>query len=85
LLARYNLELTRGVLYWASQLRIDVTGSYKDLWKYLKLFKLMFWATREGEGYHLELDGPISPFVHATTRYGRAFAAFMPALLLCDR
>jgi predicted nuclease of restriction endonuclease-like RecB superfamily len=85
LLARYNLELTRGVLYWASQLRIDVAGSYKDLWKYLKLFKLMFWATQEAEGYHLELDGPISPFVHATTRYGRAFAAFMPALLLCER
>jgi uncharacterized protein len=85
LLARYNLELTRGVLYWATQLRIDVAGSYKDLWKYLKLFKLMFWATRQGEDYHLELDGPISPFVHATTRYGRAFAAFMPALLLCER
>ncbi len=85
LLARYNLELTRGVLYWASQLHIDVVGSYKDLWKYLKLFKLMFWATPGRQGYHLELDGPISPFVHATTRYGRAFAAFMPALLLCDR
>jgi len=85
LLARYNLELTRGVLYWASQLHIDVAGSYKDLWKYLKLFKLMFWARPEREGYHLELDGPISPFVHATTRYGRTFAAFMPALLLCER
>ncbi len=85
LLARYNLELARGVLYWASQLHIDITGNYKDLWKYLKLFKLMFWARPEREGYHLELDGPISPFVHATTRYGRAFAAFMPALLLCDR
>ena len=69
LLARYNLELTRGVLYWASQLHIDVVGGYKDLWKsrtqkgpvlkeppleaasvykdlwrYIKLFKLMFWA-----------------------------------------
>jgi uncharacterized protein len=85
LLARYNLELARGVLYWASQLHIDIAGGYKDLWKYLKLFKLMFWARPEREGYHLELDGPISPFVHATTRYGRAFAAFMPALLLCDR
>lgn len=84
LLARYNLELARGVLYWASQFHIDVTGNYKDLWKYLKLFKLMFWASPAREGYHLELDGPISPFVHATTRYGRAFAAFMPALLLCD-
>src|SRR5438876_1876480 len=85
LLARYNLELARGVLYWASHLRIEVSGNYKDLWKYLKLFKLMFWAQPREEGYCLDLDGPISPFVQATTRYGRAFAAFLPALLLCDR
>ena len=44
LLSRYNLELARGVLYWATQVQIEVHGSYKDLWKYLKLFKLMFWA-----------------------------------------
>ncbi len=85
LLARYNLELARGVLYWASQIQIEVSGRYKDLWKYLKLFKLMFEAEPKTDGYHLQLDGPISPFVKATTRYGRAFAAFMPAILLCDR
>jgi uncharacterized protein len=85
LLARYNLELARGVLYWASQLSIEVSDSYKDLWKYLKLFKLMFEAEQVSGGYRLRLDGPISPFVKATTRYGRAFAAFMPALLLCER
>jgi uncharacterized protein len=84
LLARYNLELARGVLYWASRLHLEVHGSYKDLWKYLKLFKLMFWARAlPGGGYAIDLDGPISPFVHATTRYGRQFAAFLPALLLC--
>ena len=44
LLVRYNLELARGVLYWASQVQIEVHGGYKDLWKYLKLFKLMFSA-----------------------------------------
>ncbi len=44
LIARYNLELARGVLYWASGLHLEAQGSYKDLWKYLKLFKLMFWA-----------------------------------------
>lgn len=85
LVARYNLELARAVLYWASQLQIEFDGNYKDLWKYLKLFKLMFEATPTPDGYHLMLDGPISPFVAATTRYGRAFAAFMPALLLCNR
>src|SRR5437762_10063695 len=34
LLARYNLELARGVLYWASHIRIEAASSYnKDLWK----------------------------------------------------
>jgi len=32
-LARYNLELARGVLYWASHVRIDVFDSYKEIWK----------------------------------------------------
>ena len=34
-------------------------------------------------GYEITLDGPISPFVQATTRYGRQMAKFLPALLLC--
>ncbi len=85
LIARYNLELARGVLYWASQVRIEVHSSYKDLWKYMKLFKLMFEIQSQQDGYLIDLDGPISPFVHATTRYGRQFAAFLPALLLCEQ
>src|SRR5436305_2287736 len=86
LLARYNLELARGVLYWASHIRIEAASNYKDLWKYIKFFKLMFWAEpkREG-GYRIDLDGPISPFVSSTTRYGRQMAAFLPALLLCEQ
>jgi uncharacterized protein len=85
-LARYNLELARGVLYWASHMRIDVADGYKDIWKFLKLFKLMFWAEplRSG-GYRIDLDGPISPFVKSTIRYGRQFAAFLPAVLLCEQ
>jgi hypothetical protein len=86
LIARYNLELARGVLYWSSEMRIDLRDSYKDFWRYLKLFKLMFWATlNPNGGYHVTLDGPISPFVKATTRYGRQFAAFLPALFLCEQ
>ena len=48
LIARYNLELARGVLYWASQMTIDIHDGYKEFWRYLKLFKLMFWAHPTG-------------------------------------
>lgn len=86
LLARYNLELARGALYWASHITIEVASNYKDLWKYIKLFKLMFWAEPGLDGsYRIDLDGPISPFVSSTLRYGRQLAAFLPALLLCER
>jgi predicted nuclease of restriction endonuclease-like RecB superfamily len=86
LLARYNLELARGALYWASHITIEVSSNYKDLWKFIKLFKLMFWAEPgQDGGYRIDLDGPISPFVSSTLRYGRQLAAFLPALLLCDR
>lgn len=86
LLARYNLELARGVLYWASYITIEVSDNYKDLWKFIKFFKLMFNAEAlQNGGYRIDLDGPISPFVTSTLRYGRQLAAFLPALLLCEQ
>lgn len=85
LIARYNLELSRAALYWSDGLQVTIYDTYKDFWRYLKLFKLMFWATPSAGGYQVNVDGPISPFVNATTRYGRQLAAFLPALLLCQR
>ncbi len=85
LIARYNLELARAALYYADHMRVQIYDTFKDFWRYLKLFRLMFWAVPHGEGYDVLLDGPISPFVQSTTRYGRQFAAFLPALLLCER
>lgn len=83
LIVRYNLELARGLLYWASEMRITARGGYKDLFKYIKLFKLMHTIRPLAEGYHITLDGPISPFVNATLRYGGQMARFLPALMLC--
>jgi predicted nuclease of restriction endonuclease-like RecB superfamily len=100
LVERYNLELARGLLYWASEMRIVVRDRFKDVFRYVKLFKLMHTvqpladspgsgqATVEGRpytparAYRITLDGPISPFVQATVRYGRQLAKFLPALLL---
>jgi len=94
LITRYNLELARGLLYWAREVRGVVRDGYKDVFKYLKLFKLMYSVVplhlssqaggeREGSGYHITLYGPISPFVKSTIRYGLQFAKFLPALMLC--
>ena len=95
LIARYNLELARAALYWADQMTVHISDSFKDFWKYVKLFKLMFEGTVLGpkkglpgltfQGYSVVLDGPISPFVSATTRYGRQLGAFLPALFLGNR
>ncbi|MBN1285756.1 MAG: DUF790 family protein [Anaerolineae bacterium] len=92
LIGRYNLELARAALYWCDGMQVDIYDTFKDFWRYMKLFKLMFWATpikgQEEErerGYHVALDGPISPFVKSTKRYGRQFAAFLPALFLCKQ
>lgn len=90
LIARYNLELARGLLYWAREVRLWVSDGYKDLFKYIKLFKLMYTIRPAADGdptagYHITLHGPISPFVKSTIRYGVQFARFLPALLLCRR
>jgi uncharacterized protein len=95
-IARYNLELARGLLYWAREMRLVVGDGYKDVFKFIKLFKLMYsirpvldsrclpdTGSLPG-GYHITLYGPISPFVKSTIRYGVQFAKFMPALLLCQ-
>lgn len=83
LLTRYNLELARGLLYWASEMEIFARGGYKDLFKYLKLFKLMHEIRPFEDGYRIRVDGPISPFVQSTLRYGAQMALFLPGLMLC--
>lgn len=85
LLQRYNLELARGALYRATEVQIEIYDSFKECFRYLKLFKIMFEARELAQGgYQLSLSGPLSDFVE-TERYGIAFAEFLPALLLGER
>jgi uncharacterized protein len=85
LLARYNLELARGALYRATDLQIEIHDNFKEVFRYLKLFKIMYSATAmPAGGYRVNLFGPLSDFVD-TDRYGFSFAEFMPALLLGER
>ena len=67
-------------------MEVQIYDTFKDFWRYLKLFKLMFEAQPIQGGYHVALDGPISPFVafHHPLRaaVGRlsASAAVVPAV-----
>ncbi len=83
LIARYNMELARGLLYWAERLVIDVEDSYQDVFRYIKLCRLMSAITRRECGYRIELDGPLS-LLRGTLRYGLKMAVFLPALALCQ-
>lgn len=85
LLQRYNLELSRGALYRAIVVQVEIYDSFKEFWRYLKLFKLMFLASElPGGGYRVVLTGPLSDFVE-TERYGISYAEFLPAILLGQR
>jgi uncharacterized protein len=85
LLQRYNLEISRGALYRAIVVQVEIYDSFKEFWRYLKLFKIMFLATEiAGGGYRVVLTGPLSDFVE-TERYGVSYAEFLPAVLLGQR
>jgi hypothetical protein len=85
LIERYNLEVARGLLYWAKEVELHVEDSYQDVFRYIKLGGLMHTIYPAEKGYDITLHGPISPFVKSTIRYGLQFARFMPALLLCQK
>jgi predicted nuclease of restriction endonuclease-like RecB superfamily len=85
LIHRYNLSQVQGIFYRASEVTLNahrnVPGEYKLLFRYLKLFQLMFYIEGDVEhGFTITLDGPTSLF-KSSTRYGLAFAKMLPALL----
>ena len=82
MIARYNMELARGLLYRARRLSIDVEDSYQDIFCYMKLCRLMHTITRRDRGFRIELDGLLS-LLRGTVRYGLKMAVFLPALALC--
>jgi predicted nuclease of restriction endonuclease-like RecB superfamily len=89
LLHRYNLSQVQGIFYRASHLVIHAyrndPGEYKNLFRYLKLFRLMTYIEGDEDcGFTITVDGPTSLF-KANTRYGLDLAKALPALLHVTR
>lgn len=84
LLDRYNVALAQGVLLRARQLEIRVAGlsarDYEALFRQIRFHQLMHRVSRDGDGWCIILDGPISA-LQSSGRYGLAMAKFLPTLL----
>lgn len=87
LLERYNLALAQAVLFRAQTLRIWLhqasPARYRQLFRYLKFYQLMHRVRRDGQGWELTLDGPMS-LLKSTSKYGVQMALFLPALVLTE-
>lgn len=78
---RYNLELARGLLLRAEELRIRVEEHFNAVLRQARLQRLLCGVE---PGPLLRLSGPLSLF-RFTTKYGRAMAAWLPVLVRTPR
>jgi uncharacterized protein len=80
LLDRYNLDLARGVLLNATRVEFRARGGWRDVFRAVKLARLMYRIERAGRGYRVEITGPAAPYLRRPQRYGQRFARAIPAL-----
>jgi len=88
LVHRYNVALVQSALLRCHhlQVRLENPGAkrLRQLYRYLKFFRLLYRVDSDESGITIIVDGPAS-VVHQSTRYGVLLAKFFPALLLCER
>ena len=83
LIERYNTALAQAMLYRATRMIIDVGDSYRTVFKYIKLARLIHSIRPYEKGYRIDIDGPLSLFSNVE-RYGIAMAKLLPAVLKCQ-
>ena len=82
LVERYNLVLAQALLFRARELEVTLRERVKQVLRFARLHRLLVRATAAAEAggrATLQISGPLSLFGH-TTKYGRAMAAWLPAL-----
>ena len=85
LLARYNLELARGVLLDADRLTVTARGGWRGIFRALKAARLMYVVRRRGRSYEVEITGPAAAFIVRRSRYGARLARVVPSLMRAPR
>jgi len=87
LLRRYNVALAQGILLHATGLDVVLHSPepqrLRQLFRFLKFFRLLFTPEFGDERVAFHVDGPLS-ILEQTKSYGVRLASFLPALLLLD-
>ena len=87
LLARYNVALAQGILLHATGMDVVLEAPppprLRQLFRFLKFFRLLFTMEMTGDFVAFHVDGPLS-VLSQTKSYGVRLATFLPALLLLD-
>jgi predicted nuclease of restriction endonuclease-like RecB superfamily len=88
LVCRYEQAQVQAVLLRAVKVTAEVfcrqPAAYRTLFNQLKFRRLLYAVGPLPQGYHLEIDGPLSLF-SSVTKYGLQLALALPALQQCDR
>ena len=63
---------------------VNLEDSFKIVFKYLKLARLMHTIHERKNSYQIIVDGPLSLFSH-TIKYGTHMSRFLPALILANK
>ena len=85
LLARYNLELARGVLLDADRLTVTARGGWRGIFRAVKAARLMYVVRRRGKSFEVDITGPAAAFIVRRSRYGARLARVIPALMHAPR
>jgi len=87
MLRRYNVALAQGLLLDAVRMDIALESptpqKLRQLFRFLKFFRLLFVVQETQSGMIIQVDGPLS-ILEQTRAYGVRMASFLPALLLLE-
>lgn len=80
LLRYYNLSLVQTLLFKAVKMEFSVGGAWKEIFRAINRYGLMYSAEVRENGFHVVLDGPLSLF-KLTDRYGTSLAKLLPVIM----
>ena len=88
LVTEHQLGGAQAVLLRAIRVEVHVqckdVQRYRDLFRWMKFHRLLWTSERDGDGYRLTIDGPMSLFSQSS-RYGLQLALMLPLIREMDR
>ena len=83
LLKQYNLSVTQTLLFKSLRVEFTASGNWKNIFRDVKRFGLIYSVEKGNDGFKVSLDGPLSLF-KMTERYGTSIAKILSQIVASD-